>query len=259
MSEWSGARPEALRRVALHGFLGCGADWGRLGLRDAWCPDLPGHGDTPLDRAPSMEGWADALAAQLDGPVDVIGYSMGGRLALSLAARHPSRVRRLLLVSTSLGIEDPEARAARLALDEERAAALRLAAGAHAAGDADPWRAWLRSWLSAPLFASIDVEAAVARRAARSPKCMAHVIAALSPGRAPSRHAWSRTWPRPALWIAGEHDTRYARAARENATAMPAGDATIVPACGHALLEQAPLALGVLAHRTTETDLASSS
>jgi pimeloyl-ACP methyl ester carboxylesterase len=43
--------------------------------------------------------YAHALAEQFDGPVDVLGHSTGGSVALQLAADHPSVVRRLVLVS----------------------------------------------------------------------------------------------------------------------------------------------------------------
>ena len=244
MTRWSGERPPAWRCVALHGFLGCGEDWRASGLEGAWCPDLPGHGETPLGEVPSMEAWADALAAQIDRPVDIVGYSMGGRLALALARRHPHRVRRLVLVSASAGLEGSDARAERARADVARAAELRALAD-----DPGRWASWLRAWLSQPLFAPLgDMDEAVARRARRDPRAMADIVEGLSPGRAPWQGAWLREWAGETLWVAGSEDARYARAAEEYAGQMRRAEARILAGEGHALLDGAPVALaGVVA------------
>lgn len=66
--------------------------------------DLHGHGRTPLgDRKIDLPDMGDDMAVLLEklgfGQVDVLGYSLGGGVALRLAVQHPSRVRRLVLVS----------------------------------------------------------------------------------------------------------------------------------------------------------------
>ena len=86
------------------------SNWGMLiplleRSRSLLAVELQGHGRTPAgDREPSFEGSADDVAAVLDelhlAPVDVLGFSNGGQVALQLAARHPERVRRLVLAST---------------------------------------------------------------------------------------------------------------------------------------------------------------
>jgi pimeloyl-ACP methyl ester carboxylesterase len=67
-------------------------------------PEQRGHGHTPDPDEPwRFEQMADDTAAVLDGlgveHADVIGFSMGGRLALELTVRHPARVRRLVVCS----------------------------------------------------------------------------------------------------------------------------------------------------------------
>lgn len=89
-------------RLYLHGWGLHGGIWAETVARlpgDA--PDLPGYGDTLSVTPYTAETLADAVAARLDGPTDVIGWSMGGMTALALAARHPDKVRRLALVGTS--------------------------------------------------------------------------------------------------------------------------------------------------------------
>ncbi|WP_431246041.1 alpha/beta fold hydrolase [Leifsonia xyli] len=84
-------------------------NWGLLlplvaPTRSVLAVELQGHGRTPAgDRPASFEGSADDVAAVLTslglGPVDVLGFSNGGQVALQLAARHPSAVRRLIAAS----------------------------------------------------------------------------------------------------------------------------------------------------------------
>src|SRR5919202_1092238 len=70
----------------------------RLPDRRLIVPDLPGHGgSSPLPAAPSLAGFADALAPLLGEPTDVLGHSLGGVVALRLAERPPALVRRGVL------------------------------------------------------------------------------------------------------------------------------------------------------------------
>jgi 2-succinyl-6-hydroxy-2,4-cyclohexadiene-1-carboxylate synthase len=88
----------------------------------------------------------DVLAAAGDGPFTLVGYSQGGRIGLHLALAAPERVQRLVLVSTTAGLEDAAAREARIASDEQLArrmegqgidAAARAVGGAGAVRRAD--------------------------------------------------------------------------------------------------------------------------
>jgi pimeloyl-ACP methyl ester carboxylesterase len=93
--------------VLLHGLLGSARNWQTAG-RDlaerfhVLAPDLRNHGGSP--HAPTMryeEMMADVLAwldAQGLGRVDVVGHSMGGKIAMLLACRQPERVARLVVV-----------------------------------------------------------------------------------------------------------------------------------------------------------------
>ncbi|MDP2430449.1 MAG: pimeloyl-ACP methyl ester esterase BioH [Pseudomonadota bacterium] len=64
-------------------------------------PDLPGYGEAATLSPYSAESLADALAASIATPINLVGWSMGGMVALALAARHPDKVARLVLVGTS--------------------------------------------------------------------------------------------------------------------------------------------------------------
>jgi len=113
--ERAGSGPPLL---LLHGFTGSADEWAGLiprltGLREVIAPDLIGHGrsSAPADPARyTMEQCVVDLLALLDSlgheRVELLGYSMGGRVALQLAAAAPGRVRSLILESASPGIED---------------------------------------------------------------------------------------------------------------------------------------------------------
>jgi len=84
------------------------------------CPDLRGHGNSPApDGIYSVDAMADDVlelldALQLTDPVVMGGLSMGGYLALSIAVRHPERLKGLMLMNTRASADSPEAAQARL-------------------------------------------------------------------------------------------------------------------------------------------------
>jgi pimeloyl-ACP methyl ester carboxylesterase len=95
--------------VLLHGLGGTAANWALLAPRLAErhrvaLVDLPGHGGSdPLPAAPGIGPFADrvALLAERVGfaPAVVVGHSLGGLVALRLAARRPNAVRSLVLAA----------------------------------------------------------------------------------------------------------------------------------------------------------------
>ena len=95
--------------VLLHGGIHAGEIFGAIlpalsAGRRVITVDLQGHGHTAdIDRPLRAELMADDIAALLDNlgleQADVMGYSLGGLVALRLAIQHPARVRRLVLVS----------------------------------------------------------------------------------------------------------------------------------------------------------------
>ena len=109
--------------VLLHGFTQTRQSWRRTvaalgGRYRALAPDLPGHGHAAERRPASFAACAAYVRALADGPCTLVGYSMGGRIALYTALALPGLVERLVLVGASPGIADSAERAARRAADD---------------------------------------------------------------------------------------------------------------------------------------------
>lgn len=100
------------RVVFLHGLFGQGRNFTQVArslepeLRSLLV-DLPNHGRSGWTDSVDYLDVADAVAAHLrdgfaaDGPVHVVGHSMGGKVAMVLALRHPDLVDRLVVVDIS--------------------------------------------------------------------------------------------------------------------------------------------------------------
>ena len=119
--------------VLLHGFMGSGRSFKHLissliGFCNPITIDLLGHGETEGSemhyRFSSKEQVADIcklISEQFPIPLYLLGYSMGGRLALQCCLQRPDLFRGLILESTTFGLENPQERQARQALDAQRA------------------------------------------------------------------------------------------------------------------------------------------
>jgi pimeloyl-ACP methyl ester carboxylesterase len=98
--------------ILLHGGLGSGEMFGPvLSLlaehHQVIAPDLQGHGRTAdIDRPLDIRLMADDIAALIDHlgleKPDVVGYSLGGGVALQVAVKYPAKVRRLVVVSANV-------------------------------------------------------------------------------------------------------------------------------------------------------------
>jgi 2-succinyl-6-hydroxy-2,4-cyclohexadiene-1-carboxylate synthase len=243
----------------LHGFMGSGADWAVeiLALDERFycvAPDLPGHGAS-LELSPeryTVEGATRALLGLLD-DLDIeraalVGYSMGGRLALYLALRHPERCSGLFLESASPGIESEAEREARRRSDEEKATRLE-------SGDLE---SFLGDWYRQPLFEALArreglLQETIGARLRNDPTELARSLRGMGAG----KHApmWGRlgTLRVPALAVAGEIDEGYAGIARRMASVNPLVRAAVVTGAGHSVRLEAPEAYLALLKRSLDT------
>lgn len=194
-----------------------------------------GTGDVPPDRRPrsSVERIADDLAAivrRLGAErVDVVGYSMGARIALRLAVAHPEAVGRLVLEAPSAGIADPAARAARAAADAERARFV-ITEGIEA---------FAACWEAEPILAGEAALPADARarqaaiRRSHAPMGLAASLVYAGQGAMEPLHDRLAAVAAPTLVVAGADDPARARA-EEVADAIPGARLVLVPGAGHA-------------------------
>jgi 2-succinyl-6-hydroxy-2,4-cyclohexadiene-1-carboxylate synthase len=246
MSEGSVLHVEALGPAGapalmfLHGFLGCGEDWRETAsaFSDRYrclLVDLPGHGQSirlPDPAHYSLGGCLNALDAiwrrQVFASGVVVGYSMGGRMALSLACRRPTAVSRLVLVSASPGIADEALREARRLRDQELAIQL----------ETQELEAFLRPWYQQPLFMSLSrnaplFDAILARRRRNTREELAQALRHLGVGRQPPCWEPLAGLTMPILAVAGEWDAAYQSIAREMSDVNPGVQARVVARAGH--------------------------
>ena len=225
--------------LLLHGFMGSAADWSEItvALEDHFhciAADLPGHGNS-LGLPPAsytIEGSAKELIDLLDGlnvpKTVVVGYSMGGRLALYFALRHPERCAGLFLESTSPGLETEEERRARRESDEEKA--LRLESG--------DFETFLEDWYRQPLFASLARDETLLRRTIETrrrndPAELAKSLRGMGTGSQPSLWGELAGLRVPALAVAGALDGKYVGIARRMESLVSRMRSLVVSDAGH--------------------------
>ncbi|GIU25977.1 2-succinyl-6-hydroxy-2,4-cyclohexadiene-1-carboxylate synthase [Shewanella sp. MBTL60-007] len=114
--------------VLLHGFLGSKEDWNEIVEQlgdDFFCVslDLPGHGasKSAMLPTPGFNQCAELIHTTLKqlnvSQYHLVGYSLGGRIALHLARLHPQALQSLCLESCHPGLQEQTARAERKAND----------------------------------------------------------------------------------------------------------------------------------------------
>lgn len=232
--------------VLAHGFTQTGRLWGEFGAilgkrRRLVAVDLPGHGASSNVVADLVEG-ATLLAQAV--PVerfDLLGYSLGARFALHCALANPKKVRRLVLIGATAGIEDDGAREARRLVDEERAAEL---------DHARDVSAFISRWLQMPMFAGLDPEhAGAAERLKNTPSGLASSLRLAGVGtQAPLWTELARL-AMPVLVVAGERDLPYTELGSRIAAGVPDGHFAVVPGAGHAAHLEAPAASAQVVER----------
>ncbi|MEA2404636.1 MAG: 2-succinyl-6-hydroxy-2,4-cyclohexadiene-carboxylate synthase [Thermoleophilaceae bacterium] len=181
---------------------------------------------------------AEIRAASPPGAV-LVGYSLGGRIALRALFEDPARFAALVLVGASAGIDDRQEREARLAADEKLASWI----------ERRPIEEVVDGWERQAAFASQSPELVEAQRPGRLSHDPEHLAELLrTAGQGAMEPVW-RKLPKlrqPLLAVAGEDDELYARAAQRMASLAPKGTARLVPGAGHAPQLEQPDAVAAL-------------
>jgi 2-succinyl-6-hydroxy-2,4-cyclohexadiene-1-carboxylate synthase len=227
--------------VLLHGFGGTRHAWDRVLAHlpaERYRPlalDLPGHGDqADAPRPITFDGCAASVLERSPERFVLAGYSMGGRIALHVALVAPKLIDRLILISTTAGIEDPAERAARR--DQDR----RLATEIENGSIVD----FVARWRAQPMFAGdpSGVDAlARADHLRNGPAAVAAVLRGVGTGE--MQPLWERLneLKMPITIIVGERDAKFHVLGRRMADLLP--QATLVMAQGgHVLPLENPTA-----------------
>jgi 2-succinyl-6-hydroxy-2,4-cyclohexadiene-1-carboxylate synthase len=247
--------------LLLHGFTGSIAAWDTLApllaeRHRVLMVDLPGHGRTHLpdpDLATVERSAADlaALLADLDAaPADVLGYSLGARVALRLAVAHPEVVGRLVLESPSAGIADPAARTARRRADDALADRI----------ETEGIAAFVDDWERNPVFAShaaLPAERARhirAMRLANDPAGLAASLRAAGQGAMEPLHDRLAEVAAPTLVITGDLDTVGRPRAGQVAAGIPGARLEVVDGAGHTPHDEQPEAFARLVSAFLQED-----
>jgi 2-succinyl-6-hydroxy-2,4-cyclohexadiene-1-carboxylate synthase len=187
----------------LHGFTQTAACWGPFAdelstTHSLVAIDLPGHGGSGEVRA-DLSQTTELIASSIDQSI-VIGYSLGGRVALHLALRHPELVERLVIIGATGGLDSEEERKQRRAADELLADHL----------EDIGVDAFLDEWLSQPMFSSLSAEQSF--RELRATNSAAGLASSLRlSGTGTQESLWDRLGEltMPVLIIAGANDEKF--------------------------------------------------
>ncbi|QTD42667.1 2-succinyl-6-hydroxy-2,4-cyclohexadiene-1-carboxylate synthase [Sporosarcina sp. Te-1] len=234
--------------VFLHGFTGSTSTW-----RDAmnslqndfsvYAVDLIGHGKTsiPLDssRYSMGEQIADlhCLFEKLGlSRFVIVGYSMGGRLALGYASQHPDNIGALILESASPGLQEEEESLARRASDASLAERIMK----------EGMEIFIDYWENIPLFRSQKTLPVEKQRAIRKERMtqtqigLANSLQGFGTGSQPSYWKVLNKLGAPILLLTGELDAKFVAIAREMKKELPNASQVIVPHAGHAIHVEKP-------------------
>jgi 2-succinyl-6-hydroxy-2,4-cyclohexadiene-1-carboxylate synthase len=237
--------------VALHGFTGQGADFDPLRAflppgSTLSSPDLPGHGSKRLLKdlaAYSLPAHLAAISeAATASQITLLGYSMGGRLALHWAIAHPERIQRLILVGASPGLATPEECAERRLGDATLAEFIRTRG----------LEAFFKYWHNQTFFQPMlrlpkeRLDPILARRAQNDPEGLALCLENIGTGTLPSLWHRLKEIRFPVDLVTGEHDVKFTRLAHEMGAHLPKARHSLIEGAGHAVHLEKPADLAML-------------
>lgn len=225
--------------VLLHGFGGTRGAWAgveKLLPAERYRPlalDLLGHGELADARPPiTFEKCVASVLERSPRRFVLGGYSMGGRIALHIALQAPQRVKRLVLVSSSAGIEDGKERAARRKRDRRFAKEIEQ-------GSIEDF---IERWRSKPMFAEDPPEVDALARADQARNRPSGVAAALRGiGTGEMQSLWEKLeeLEMPVTVVAGHRDRKFVRTGERMVKLLP--DSLLhVTGGGHCLLFENP-------------------
>lgn len=227
--------------VFLHGFTGSLKDWDevRKNISPNYATltlDLIGHG---LSDSPAELSFynADSIIKQIFDVINhfnkekivLVGYSMGGRAALSFAEKYPEKIKALVLESTSPGIKDEVERNKRKQTDDELAEFIL----------ANPIENFVDKWMNLEIFKSQKSLSKEKLQAIRNQKLLnnkiglANSLRGFGTGVMPELYDSLSDITVPTLLITGELDEKFTKINSDIVKLFPIVDHKVVNYAGH--------------------------
>ncbi len=227
--------------ILLHGFTGSSEDWIFLinELDERIYPiavDLPGHGKNEISKDPKdynidfIVDIIDSIIEEFYFPqVVLLGYSMGGRIAESYTIQNMSKVKAMVLESTTPGIKDESERNARYRSDLDLAELIII----------EGVEKFVNYWMELPLFESLknrqveEYQKIISRKLKNNPIGLSNSLKGFSTGK--MENMWNSLIDlhHPILLITGQLDNKYSEIAREMKKQLPNSTHIILENSGH--------------------------
>ncbi|WP_157842675.1 MULTISPECIES: 2-succinyl-6-hydroxy-2,4-cyclohexadiene-1-carboxylate synthase [Bacillus] len=231
--------------VFLHGFTGRGANWvdilPYIQNKESYTfvfPDVLGHGlsEKPMEASRySMENTIEDLYEIIknitEKKIHVIGYSMGGRIALSFALKYPFIVKGLLLESASPGLQTESERHMRQLADEKLAIKI----------EGEGLERFIEFWTNIPLFetqkklTSEEQRKILQQRLDNDAAGLANSLRGIGTGSQPSYWGVLKSLHLPVTLVAGKDDKKFIEIAKSMNSLFPMSTFIEINRAGHAI------------------------
>jgi len=224
--------------IFLHGFLGQGDDWSVVtdllsSEFHCLCLDLPGHGNSIFSKElhTSFDNYAESVIWLMDGfnidKCNLVGYSMGARIALYLSLKYPDRFLKVVLESGSPGLSLEKDRNERIRKDNIWAGKFRN----------NNIIDVIREWYNQPIFnslqGSIVLEKLVKKRSKVSDEVLEDVMNVVGTGVQPDLWPLLQELDVPTLAVSGCLDKKFCGISGEMELKSDQINAVQIPDAGH--------------------------
>lgn len=205
----------------LHGFLGLPGDWGFL-EKDGNFIDL--FNSRPINGLWSWAKTFNRSVKEANRKKVLVGYSLGGRLALHALLDRPKLWDGAVIVSANPGLQDLKEKQKRLANDLQWSQRFL----------SEPWEKLMEDWNAQPVFSGDDCKL-VRQEKNYSRSTLANVLDVWSLGRQEDLRQSIQNLSIPILWIAGERDQKFTSIARSLQFSHPQSKVWIAAEAGHSV------------------------
>jgi 2-succinyl-6-hydroxy-2,4-cyclohexadiene-1-carboxylate synthase len=209
----------------IHGFLGQAEDWKKV---------LPAHISTThfdlfsseVEKRPSLDfkslsHWINSAARLQQGTKVLMGYSLGGRIALSALLEQPGLWSAAVIIAAHPGLQVELDRKKRVELDEKWA--MRF--------EEQEWISLLSDWNSQPVLKESSV--LFRKEECYSRKALAESLRGCSLGVQADFRQQIQDLRIPILWVVGENDLKFLAVAKEVAFLNPQITLLVIPNAAH--------------------------